>query len=69
LGLGRETLVFRTATAVALLHALDDAFLNRQPGVAFEQHALAATISLAAGVGAMIDWALWLSLAGPSRHA
>ena len=30
---GWETLVFRGATAVALLHALDDAFLNRQPGV------------------------------------
>jgi fermentation-respiration switch protein FrsA (DUF1100 family) len=49
-----ETLIFRTATAVALVHALDDAFLNRQPGVDWDQHALAAAISLAAGVGAII---------------
>ena len=34
-----ETLVFRAATAVALLHALDDAFLGRQPGVPLGQHA------------------------------
>jgi fermentation-respiration switch protein FrsA (DUF1100 family) len=46
--------IFRTATAVALVHALDDAFLNRQPGVDWDQHALAAAISLAAGVGAII---------------
>jgi uncharacterized protein len=50
----RETLVFRAATAVALLHALDDAFLNRQPGVDLDQHALAAVISLAAGIGAIV---------------
>ena len=29
----RETLVSRGATALALLHPLDDAFLHRQPGV------------------------------------
>ena len=51
---GRETAVFRGATAVALLHALDDAFLNRQPGVGLGQHALAAILSLAAGVGAIV---------------
>ena len=51
---GWETAVFRGATAVALLHALDDAFLNRQPGVPLDQHALAAAISLAAGVGAIV---------------
>ena len=50
----RETLVFRVATALALVHALDDAFLNRQPGVDLDQHALAAAISLAAGVGAIV---------------
>jgi uncharacterized protein len=54
---GWETLVFRGATAVALLHALDDAFLNRQPGVPIGQHALAAAISLAAGIGASLAFA------------
>lgn len=49
-----ETPVFSTATALALLHALDDAFLNRQPGVPASQHALAAVISLAAGIGAIV---------------
>ena len=47
---GGETLVFRGATAIALLHALDDAFLNRQPGVDLGQHALAAFIALAVGL-------------------
>ena len=51
---GWETIVFWAATGVALLHALDDAFLNRQPGVPLGQHALAALIALAAGAGAMI---------------
>ena len=51
---GWETLVFRAATAVALVHALDDAFLNRQPGVDWDQHLLAAVISLAAGVAAIV---------------
>ncbi|MBD0328692.1 MAG: alpha/beta hydrolase [Thermoleophilia bacterium] len=49
---GGETLVFRGATAVALVHALDDAFFHRQPGVPLGQHALAAAVTLAAGVGA-----------------
>ena len=45
-----EDLVFTLATAGALLHALDDAFLGRQPGVPWDQHALAALVSvLAAG--------------------
>jgi fermentation-respiration switch protein FrsA (DUF1100 family) len=52
----RETLVFRGATAVALLHAIDDAFLNRQPGVDWDQHALAAAIALAAGVAAIVGF-------------
>ncbi|MDQ3867375.1 MAG: alpha/beta fold hydrolase [Actinomycetota bacterium] len=51
---GWETLVFWAATSVALLHALDDAFLSRQPGVPLGQHALAAAISLLAGIGAMV---------------
>ena len=52
--MNRETIVFRGATAVALVHALDDAFLDRQPGVDLSQHALAAVISLAGGVAAMV---------------
>ena len=51
---GWETLAFRGATTVALLHALDDAFLNRQPGVPLGQHALAAAISFVAGIGAIV---------------
>ena len=43
---GWETVLFRVATAIALLHALDDAFINRQPGVPLDQHALAAAVSL-----------------------
>ena len=49
-----ETLVFRSATGIALLHALDDAFLNRQPGVPLGQHALAAVIAVVVAVGAAV---------------
>jgi uncharacterized protein len=48
-----ETVVFTAATAIALVHALDDAFLHRQPGVGLGQHALAAALSLALGLGAI----------------
>jgi len=48
-----EAGVFTAATAVALLHALDDAFLDRQPGVGLGQHALAASAAVA-GAGAAI---------------
>ena len=51
---GWETVAFRGATAIALLHALDDAFLNRQPGVDLGQHAVAAVVALVAGVGAIV---------------
>src|SRR5687767_15750031 len=51
---GWETVVFGGATAVALLHALDDAFLYRQPGVDLGQHVVAAVIALAAGVAAIV---------------
>ena len=51
---GQQTLVFRGATVIALLHAADDAWLNRQPGVPLGQHALAAVISLAAGIAAIV---------------
>ncbi len=48
-------LVFAVATAVALLHALDDAFLHRQPGLGLSQHALAALIAVAGSIAAI--WA------------
>jgi len=51
---GWETAVFRGATGICLLHALDDAFVNRQPGVDLDQHALAAALSLVLGVGAIV---------------
>ncbi len=51
---GWEKVAFRGATAIALLHALDDAFLNRQPGVELGQHALAALVALAVGLGAIV---------------
>jgi hypothetical protein len=51
---GWETLVFRAATALALVHALDDALVNRQPGVDLDHHALAAAIALAAGIAAIV---------------
>ena len=43
-----EALVFSVATLLALLHALDDAFLLPKPGVPLTQHALAAGIAVAA---------------------
>ena len=36
-----EAAVFAAATAVALVHALDDAFVHRGPGLRLGQHALA----------------------------
>jgi hypothetical protein len=48
-----EALIFSGATALALLHALDDAFLHRQPGVGVGQHALAAGLALVLGLGAI----------------
>ena len=50
---GRERLVFRVATGFALVHALDDAFVNRQPGVPLGEHALAAVLSLAGALAAI----------------
>jgi fermentation-respiration switch protein FrsA (DUF1100 family) len=45
-----ETLVFGVAVAVLLVHAIDDAFIDRQPGLGMGQHAVAAAIALAAGI-------------------
>lgn len=44
-----EAAVFRIAATVALVHALDDAFLDRQPGVPASQHAIAGLLSLGVG--------------------
>ena len=49
----REALVFSGATAIALLHALDDAFFHRQPGVGLGQHALAGGLAVLLGLGAV----------------
>lgn len=49
-----ETAVFRATVGVCLLHALDDAFPNRQPGVERGQHAVGAALSLGLGVGALL---------------
>ena len=46
--------VFVIATLVALVHAVDDAFVHRGPGLGLSQHALAGLVALAAGVGAII---------------
>jgi dienelactone hydrolase len=48
-----EALVFSVAAALALVHALDDAFLLPGPGVPLTQHALAAGIALVATVAAV----------------
>jgi len=49
----RETLFFRAAVALLMLHALDDAVLHRQPGVGVEQHLPAAVFALACGAVAL----------------
>jgi hypothetical protein len=45
--------VFVIATLVALVHAMDDAFVHRGPGLGLGQHALAGLLALAAGVAAI----------------
>jgi uncharacterized protein len=49
-----EALVFVIATALILVHALDDAFVHRGPGLGLGQHALAAGISAGACVAAVL---------------
>jgi dienelactone hydrolase len=49
----RETLLFRAAVALLMLHALDDAVAHRQPGVGVEQHLPAAVFALACGAVAL----------------
>ena len=48
-----EAAVFAAAVALALVHALDDAFVHRGAGLGLGQHALAGLIALAAGVAAV----------------
>jgi len=45
-----EARVFAVATLVALVHAIDDAFVHRGLGLGLGQHALAGAISIAAAV-------------------
>lgn len=49
-----ELLVFGAATLVALVHALDDAFLHRGPGYGLGQHALAGALALDFALAALI---------------
>jgi hypothetical protein len=51
-------LVFAVATALALLHAVDDAFLNRQPGVDADEHARAAFIAVSLGLTGVVAFPL-----------
>jgi uncharacterized protein len=46
----REALVFLTASALGLVHAIDDAFVHRGPGLGLDQHALAGAIAVAAWI-------------------
>ena len=50
----REAVVFDVAVAVALVHALDDAFVHRGAGLGVGQHALAAIIALAAAAAGVL---------------
>jgi alpha-beta hydrolase superfamily lysophospholipase len=50
----REALVFTAASAVGLLHGLDDAFVHRGPGLGFGQHALAGAIAIVAWVAGVL---------------
>jgi hypothetical protein len=51
---GGEALLFVIATALILVHALDDAFVHRGPGLGIGQHALAAGISAGACFAAVL---------------
>lgn len=49
-----ETVVFAAATAAGLLHAVDDAFVHRGPGLGLGQHAVAGATALAGAAGAVM---------------
>jgi hypothetical protein len=52
----RDARVFAGAAAIAILHALDDAFFHREAGTGLGQHALAASLSVAIAVAAMVSF-------------
>lgn len=49
-----ELRVFAAATAVGVMHALDDAVVNRQPGVPLGQHAWALAVTVVAAVAGVL---------------
>jgi uncharacterized protein len=49
-----EAAVFAAASILALVHAMDDAFLHRGPGLGLGQHALAGLIAIVAGIAGVI---------------
>jgi uncharacterized protein len=49
-----ESLVFAVGTALALVHALDDAFVHRGSGLGLGQHALAGLIAVGAGIAGVL---------------
>jgi hypothetical protein len=49
----RSAWVFGVAVAIGVGHAVDDALINRQPGVGLGDHTLAASLSLALGAVAV----------------
>jgi predicted alpha/beta hydrolase len=48
------TRVFSIAVLVALVHALDDAFVHRGPGLGLGQHALAGLLALVSAIAALV---------------
>ena len=50
----RDGAVFACAMALAVVHALDDAFVGRQPGVPLGQHALAGLASVVLAALALV---------------
>jgi alpha/beta superfamily hydrolase len=52
--LGREARIFAGAVLVGLVHALDDAVLNRQPGVPADQHLVGLALVSVTGVAATV---------------
>jgi uncharacterized protein len=49
-----EALVFTVASAIGLLHGVDDAFVHRGPGLGPGQHALAGAIAVAAWIAGVL---------------
>ena len=49
-----ERRIFTVATLLVLVHALDDAFVHRGPGLGLGQHALAGLIALAASIAGLL---------------